>query len=188
MLSSTGLDEDSNDDYAKFVTTFLVPLSTAGVTTLTLDNTGHEEKTRARGASAKADLNEVVYVIKTGKKFDRELQGHVRLDRTRSRFSDLPEHLYVPLGGGSYGPVTTEVPEKTMPTDLMEHISLLLEKESPLSQRKLLDLTRARDKTVKWAIECLDEIGCIEIEPGKPGQPILHRLVKKYRAPESAGE
>ena len=48
-------DEDSNDDYARLVNALLIPLTREGVTTLMLDNTGHEERNRARGASAKHD-------------------------------------------------------------------------------------------------------------------------------------
>jgi hypothetical protein len=53
VLSSVGLSEDSNDDYARFVERMVVPLTRAGTTSLILDNTGHEESGRARGASAK---------------------------------------------------------------------------------------------------------------------------------------
>ena len=66
VLSQAGLAEDSNDDYATFVNALLIPLARAGISTLVLDNTGHEERDRARGASAKSDLNEVVYVVKVG--------------------------------------------------------------------------------------------------------------------------
>ena len=44
-LSSVGLDEDSNDDYARFVNALLIPLTRDDVTTLMLDNTGHEGAT-----------------------------------------------------------------------------------------------------------------------------------------------
>ena len=77
---------------------------------MVLDNTGHEDRDRARGASAKADLNEVVYVVKVGEEFDRDQAGHLRLVRRRSRFADLPGELHVPLGGGTYGPITEAEP------------------------------------------------------------------------------
>lgn len=186
LLSSTGLDEDSNDDYARFASALLVPLSTAGVTTLTLDNTGHEAKDRARGASAKADLNEATYVVKQGKTFDRDVAGHVKLTRKRSRFTDLPQQLYVPLGGGTYGPVTAEVPVEQMPTDAMEHVSLHLEKKTPLSRTKIYEVVGAREKTVKWAIECLEKLGHIRTDPGGQGKPILQHFIKPYRAPEGS--
>ena len=53
VLSAAGLAEDSNDDYAKFVNALLIPLARAGIATLVLDNTGHGERDRARGASTK---------------------------------------------------------------------------------------------------------------------------------------
>ena len=104
LLSAAGLAEDSNDDYSTFVNALLVPLARAGVTTIVLDNTGHEGE-RARGASAKSDLNEVVYVVETGEPFDREQTGHLRLVRKRTRFAELPPELRVLVGGGAYGPV-----------------------------------------------------------------------------------
>ena len=39
------------------------PLFEAGVATVILDNTGHSDKNRSRGTSAKGDLNEVVPAI-----------------------------------------------------------------------------------------------------------------------------
>jgi hypothetical protein len=105
MLSVAGLNEDSNDDIAEFVHGALLPLSRRGITTVVLDNTGHEGE-RARGAKAKEDLNEVVYVLRSGSKFDREKTGTVRMVRTRSRFADLPTELIVQLGGGTYGPIS----------------------------------------------------------------------------------
>ena len=101
-LSSVGLAEDSNDDYSRFVTALVVPLSREGITTLILDNTGHNAKDRARGASAKEDLNEVVYLVKVGTPFDRDRAGHLRLIRGRTRFSGLPRELHVHVGADTY--------------------------------------------------------------------------------------
>jgi hypothetical protein len=105
LLDAVGLREDSNDDFAKFAGRFLMPLSKAGIATVLLDNTGHSEAERARGAKAKEDLNEVVYLVRPGAPFGREQAGHLRLTLTRSRFSDLPAELELPVGGDSYGPM-----------------------------------------------------------------------------------
>lgn len=58
FLSDLGLEEDDNDDYADFMAALIDPLFRAGVATLILDNAGHQEPKRSRGASAKRDLNE----------------------------------------------------------------------------------------------------------------------------------
>lgn len=101
ILSGAGLVEDSNDDYAQFVNGLLIPLSRAGIATLVLDNTGHEGE-RARGASSKSDLNEVVYVAVVTQPFDRDQTGELQLHRRRTRFSGIPEKLTMTLGGGTY--------------------------------------------------------------------------------------
>jgi len=80
-------------------------LSRRSATKPPTDNAGHEERDRARGASAKADLNEVVYTVGVGENFDRERPGSLRLVRRRTRFADLPGELRIPVGGGVYGPV-----------------------------------------------------------------------------------
>ena len=48
-LSSVGLSEDANDDYATFVNALVVPLARAESTTLILDNVGHGDGGHPRG-------------------------------------------------------------------------------------------------------------------------------------------
>jgi hypothetical protein len=156
LLSAVGLGEDSNDDYARFANALLMPLSRAGVTTLTLDNTGHEGD-RARGASAKRDLNEVVYTVTVGKDFDRDQTGHVRLERQRTRFAELPPELHVPLGGGVYGPLIEEAAPRPegddfRPTTLMERISEAIEQEPGMSTNDALGAVTG--KRTRSALPC----------------------------------
>ena len=64
FLTDLGLDEDSSDDYAKFAAaTIDAFLFEVGIATLIEDNTGHVQKDRGRGSSAKADLNEVSFIL-----------------------------------------------------------------------------------------------------------------------------
>ena len=70
VLSSVGLAEDTSDDYAKFVERLIIPLNRVGITTLILDNTGHENTDRARGTKAKEDLNEVIFSLNVAEDFD----------------------------------------------------------------------------------------------------------------------
>jgi hypothetical protein len=120
-LSSLGLAEGDSDDYAAFVNALLLPLSRKGITTVVLDNTGHQHTRRSRGTSAKGDLNEVTLALMKGKSFDVDRPGHVFLSRTRTRFSGVPQRLRVDVGGGVYAhPVVVDVPEQQRPATKRE--------------------------------------------------------------------
>jgi hypothetical protein len=186
ILSAHGLAEDSNDDYASFADSRLVPLSQAGTATLVLDNTGHDQD-RARGAKAKDDLNEVVYLVKVAERFGRDVSGAVRLARHRDRF-DLPRALKVPLGGGTYGPVAvddtaTDVErEDFRPTTLMERITEALELDPGLSVTKLREAVPGNTRAKDHALRLLVAEGYVRVE--KQGQAKRHFAERLYRASE----
>ena len=183
MLSAAGLAEDSNDDYATFVNALLIPLARAGVTTVILDNTGHEDRDRARGASAKSDLNEVVYVVKLGEEFDRDQTGYLRLVRQRTRFAELPGELHVPLGGGTYGPIEEAEPgadsDDFRPTALMERASRAVEANPGRSRKEVLELVGGKREFATMALTLLVSEGFVEVEP--QGKSKLHRSARPYR-------
>ena len=80
-----------------------MPLSKAGRTTVILDNTGHEGD-HPRGASAKRDLNEVLFSMTAPEEFDLESEGRLIWRRTRQRFAGaIPKALEQRIGGGMYG-------------------------------------------------------------------------------------
>lgn len=186
ILSAHGLAEDSNDDYATFADSRLVPLSQAGTTTMVLDNTGHGED-RARGAKAKDDLNEVVYLVKVAERFGRDLGGAVRLTRHRDRF-DLPRTLKIPLGGGTYGPVAVDDTasdverEDFRPTILMERITEALELEPGLSVTKLREAVQGNTRAKDHALRLLVSEGYVRAE--QQGQAKRHFTERLYRAAE----
>ncbi|MEK6272455.1 MAG: AAA family ATPase [Actinomycetota bacterium] len=188
VLSTAGLAEDSNDDYAMFVNALLVPLARAGSSTMTLDNTGHEERDRARGASAKADLNEVVYVVKRGEEFDRDQHGHLRLVRKRTRFSELPAELKVPLGGGVYGPPVVAEPDDDggdfRPTYLMERLSQTIE-DSPGSTTTELRRVKGKSDALDEALRLLIRERHVEVKPD--GQAHRHHSLRPYREHDETG-
>ena len=188
MLSGAGLAEDSNDDYATFVDSLIVPLARSGTATLILDNTGHEERERARGASAKADLNEVVYMVKVGEEFDRDQTGHLRLVRTRTRFSELPGELHVPIGGGAYGPITEAEPgedsDAFRPTTLMERIAEALEMEPGLSKSDIRRAVRGKSDAIDLALRTLVAEKWVDVRPD--GQARRHFNKRLYRASEDS--
>jgi len=185
LLSAAGLAEDSNDDYSTFVNALLVPLARAGVTTIVLDNTGHEGE-RARGASAKSDLNEVVYVVETGEPFDREHTGNLRLVRKRTRFAELPPELRVVVGGGAYGPIEAVEPapdaDGFRPTTLMERISEAVEQEPGMSKSKVRKAVSGNNHGKDVALELLVDEGYLRAE--QKGQAQRHYSARLYRQSE----
>lgn len=103
FLADLGLKEDASDDYASFMQVAVEPLFQAGVATVILDNTGHGDKSRSRGTSAKGDLNEVLFTLKADPEFSRARQGKVRLTLApgNSRFGNEGE-WEMHIGGGAF--------------------------------------------------------------------------------------
>jgi AAA domain len=188
VLSAAGLAEDSNDDYSTFVSALLVPLARAGITTVVLDNTGHEERERARGASAKADLNEVVYLVKVGEEFDRDQAGHLRLVRRRTRFAELPGELHVPLGGGAYGPAKEVEPgtdsDGFRPTGLMERASQVIEASPGLNRKDVLSMVGGKRNYAAQGLALLIAEGYVRREA--EGRERLHYSERPYREVDDA--
>lgn len=102
FLSDFGLKEKESDDYAAFMSYAVDPLFRAHVGTLILDNTGHNDKTRPRGASTKGDLNEVMFSMETVSAFDLQRQGRLKLKVERSRFGNVGEWT-MDIGAGHFG-------------------------------------------------------------------------------------
>jgi hypothetical protein len=192
-LSSVGLAEDSNDDYSRFVTALVVPLAKHGATTIVLDNTGHTG-THARGASSKADLNEVVYLLKAGAPFDRDQAGHLRLVRDRTRFSGLPRELHIHVGADTYtAPAIADSEDSATgfrPTTLMEKASRVIEETPGLPRNAILAATGGKKDYAAQAVAVLIAEHYVRVEPG-PNRATHHHSEKPYRAvddiPNSVG-
>jgi hypothetical protein len=104
-LTPLGLKEDLSDDYAEFTAALVDPLMRAGKTVIVLDNTGHAEKGRARGTSAKEDLADIAFTMKTITPFSANSAGRVKLRCTASRLGEFTAGAtwQMQLGGGHYG-------------------------------------------------------------------------------------
>ncbi len=190
VLSALGLAEDANDDYAKFMGRMVMPLSKAGTTTIILDNTGHDGD-HPRGASAKRDLNEVLFELSAPTPFDLEAEGRLVWRRTRQRFAGaIPKALEQRIGGGTYGlPVPTadggdgdHDGQPFRPTFLMERVSRYVEFDPGCSQAKVLKNVEGRDTFIVGALRLLIDEGYIRREP--KGNSHLHYGVTEYREAE----
>jgi hypothetical protein len=193
VLSSVGLSEDANDDYAKFVNKLVVPLARSGSTTLTLDNVGHGEGGHPRGASAKGDLNEVVFQLNAVEPFDQETPGKVVWRRKRHRFSGVPLAMEQVLGGGAFElpkPLVQDQdgePKAWRPTHLMEQVSQVIEAEPGCSTNFIEGHVKGKREYVFDAIQLLAKEGFIRREDG-PRNSQLHHSNTPYREAEDNGE
>jgi hypothetical protein len=126
FLTDLGLEENASDDYTKFMATAVDPLFEAGVATIILDNTGHQEVTRARGTTAKEDLNEIAFELETLEPYSQHRVGRIRLrlEAGKSRFGN--EGTWdMTIGGGVYGswePVDLEAEQLESRDDAVEWI------------------------------------------------------------------
>ena len=109
-LSAFGLKEDLSDDYAQFMSGLVDPMAKAGLAVVVLDNTGHDEQGRARGSSAKGDLHDLTFNVRTVKKFAVEYTGALVITPQLTRF-DPGGPWRMSLGGGVYSSPKTVVDE-----------------------------------------------------------------------------
>ncbi len=141
FLTDLGFGESEADDYAAFMADLIDPLFRAGIATLILDNTGHKEKTRARGASAKGDLNEVLFSIKTTAEFDLYRTGSMTLKVERSRFGNTGQWT-LDLGGGAFGSWGAGTAAGERHDFEAAVVAALKEAGRPLGQDKLIESVR----------------------------------------------
>jgi hypothetical protein len=102
ILARLGYNEAVPANVSEFMVTYIDPLVGAGAAVLALDNTGWSDRTRARGASSKADQFELAYIVSGGKTCSRAKTGTVNLKRTRWRDGDEFENLSFRAGDGVY--------------------------------------------------------------------------------------
>lgn len=104
FLDDLGLKENEADDMSKWHVAIINPLFEAGIATLTLDNTGYGDISRARGSSVKRDLNEIIFTLEEDQSFTEDQRGRarLRLPSGSSRFGTSGEWTMV-LGSGEYG-------------------------------------------------------------------------------------
>lgn len=185
-LTSVGLTEDSSDDFSVFTDALIDPLMLAGITTIILDNTGHGDKDRARGTSAKADLCDVMFSLKAAEKFGVHRAGRVEMVCTHSRIGEVDGTWTLELGAGEYGSWKRKTGSDALATFRKACVSALTA-ESPLGREALITAARAHgakgksDTLRDWLDDLLGE-PAPAIEHGDEGY-----VLAAYPGPGSGG-
>lgn len=180
-LSDLGLEENSSDDYAAFMAALVDPLFRAGTATLILDNSGHSDPRRGRGASSKGDLNEILFALETVEHFDIETTGRLRLEVTDSRFGNAGR-WELDIGGGVFGSWRRVGHEQDdyagfRPTGLMERASIFIESCSePPTRTTIVDEIGGKGRYARKAVERLIQEGYAR---GAKGSGV--ESIKSYR-------
>lgn len=160
-LTPLGLKEDQSDDFAAFTGALIDPLMRTGrTTTITLDNTGHVEKDRARGTSAKEDLCDIALTMRALSPFSSTVAGRLELRCTASRLGEITGIWQMELGGGHYGSwkqIGARPPEAR--DELREAaVEVLVAAGGPLGTEKVGKAIRARpDNALKFSARTLRE-------------------------------
>lgn len=102
FLASAGLEENSNDDIARWAVSYTHPARNRGISVVLLDHVPHEGN-RSRGASRKKDEVDVQWRLANPKPFDRDTVGEVHLIREKDRESWLPMAVKFSIGGSPGG-------------------------------------------------------------------------------------
>lgn len=146
FLTDLKLGESGADDYAEFMRAVIDPLFRRGVATVILDNTGHKDTSRSRGASAKGDLNEVLFSMKADKDgFDLYREGTLTLKVESSRFGNRGEWT-MQIGSGVYGSWTRDV-RRDRP-DFLAAVRAALAEKTPQGADKLVEACRRGEGAV----------------------------------------
>ncbi len=104
-------EENSNDTFRSVYRNTIMPLKRAGVTVLRLDHTGKNEEAGQRGASAKVDDVDAVWLLERTKN-----QGHFKLSRTHSRTNHGEDNLEIERVAGPLRHVVSEAPVRATVT------------------------------------------------------------------------
>ncbi|MDP9479571.1 MAG: AAA family ATPase, partial [Actinomycetota bacterium] len=102
FLTSAGVGENDSDGIVNWSLAFLKPARDAGITTVLVDHTGHDE-CRARGSSRKKQEVDYQWRVKKTAPFDRHTVGEITLHREKDREAWLPEAVKFSVGGTEGG-------------------------------------------------------------------------------------
>jgi hypothetical protein len=184
VLNSFGMDENKNQDIARFMESIVDPVSAFGIAVLILDNTGKKGE-EARGAVSKRALVESVYNVTGGKgikppnpddpdNIGRHGKLELKLDRSRS--GKLADYVTAGSGGGEYDRLTAqdgEAPGKRdSERDVRRQLIRARFRDHPdevYDKEALRTLTGASAGTIVEDLKVLAAEGWIVRAPGVPG-------------------
>ncbi|HEY4895402.1 MAG TPA: hypothetical protein VII01_04870 [Solirubrobacteraceae bacterium] len=181
--------DKSNREYVLFHGRLIQPLVSRGVSVAIVDNVGHaiEAKSRAKGASAKGDLSDVLIACSP---HPHGLLVNVRKVRSvRAPFRRGDAWLFREREQ-SVEPFEREQAERVAtsfrPTNIMEKVSREIEQHDGLSKTAIRTAIGGNAKNVDLALELLIAEGHIERRQDGP-QKLSHHSLRPYReATESA--
>jgi len=159
FFASAGLDEDASMDATVWHVEAVQPLLRVGVAVVELDHSGHKDKKRARGSSAKGAVAEASWILTLKAKFDQQTVGEIRLERgEKNRRGALPTDVRIKIGGT---PLVFEVvrgpsviddaraeAERRKRKDAVKEFEDALRAHGPLSQNKAEQFVRGVAKAV----------------------------------------
>jgi hypothetical protein len=192
-LIRNGWDDNSNADLAAFYELFARPLTANGAALVCTDHMTKDSATRARGArgaSAKLQLVDVSYSLKTLKPFSRDRAGTVRITCAKDRFGTFAigqtvADIHV-APNVDFLDLDVRAPEERdpdapfRPTVLMERISRALEDHGDeMGANELRLAVRGDDKTKPVALQMLVNEGYVARRPH--GQRVLHQSIRPFR-------
>jgi hypothetical protein len=184
--ASLALRENESDDYSRFVAALIDPLMRAGKAVIVLDNTGHSEKERARGTTAKEDLCDIAFTVRTIKPFSLQQAGIVELRCMYSRIGEIThgDSWRMELGDGAYGSWQrderpAEDSSAFRPTHQMRAVSETVEQSPGLSKAAIRSAVKGKNEYIDRALELLISEGYIEVY--KDGRAHRHRSLRPYR-------
>jgi hypothetical protein len=189
VLGDADLSENVATDITKWHSWYLLPARERGGTTLMLDHTGHEEKHRARGGSAKGQIAKVAFLCRKLSHFDRETIGEIELERKKNTPSaPIPALQRFRIGGSADGFVferdeffdpakdATTPPETEAFMRICHRLVDLVSENPGQTKSMLLDQVSGNTATKKKALAWSVEKGLIGRAKSAPrGQPFLLR-------------
>jgi hypothetical protein len=106
VISELGGNPNADEDISTLTRILVTPLIRRGLWVVLLDNVGHVEKGRPKGAGSKLDATPIGYQVRTTVEFGPDEEGAAAVKCTRSRYGDLGREWVVRVGAGRF-----DVPE-----------------------------------------------------------------------------
>ena len=164
VMTQLGGNPNDDADYSRLVNMLVTPLLQRGVWVVLLDNVGHIEKGRPKGAGAKLDATPAGYLVETDVPFSPGARGRITVTCKRSRYGDMDCKWTMAVGDGAFAvpALVGEAPDAERARKMAEAVAAfrtavqeVLRDEHPLGRDRLL--AAVRKKGVKGRNEKLQD-------------------------------